>query len=351
MRGAFKAAAAVLAVAALALPVVPRVVAADPAPSPLRLSADDRVVAGLRTGELSVPDLGSGAHEVRVGVVEPTGAHRADVLFLHGHADRLDNHPALFEELRSRGIRVISFDLPSHGETDAGPIDVWSFADLTEVAGRALAAVDSADADRESSDVPLVLAGWSFGGLLATRIAQDPALAERLPRPLAGLALEVPALAPYPTAGGDGISRLRALTHDLRAPVAGPPSPPSPLQDPVFAGRLLLEAEIARSRPLPAGLPTSITLSDPDEDLYVDSAAVADWARDEARSAGADIDVAVCTGSRHGVDFEAYPNGPAARDRVADFVVAVATGRADDDTSTPTPTPTSTSTEKENPCR
>lgn len=283
--------------------------------------AHDSVVKGLETGFLDVPDLGGGAHRVRVGVVEPTGPHIADVLFLHGHADRLDNHPALFDELAAGGIRVVSFDLPSHGLTDAGPIDVWSFDDLATLAARVERATRPDD-----DHVPFVLAGWSFGGLLATTISQSADDRAKFDRPLDGLALEVPALAPFSAAGGDGISRLRALTHDLNAPVAGPPSPASPFQDPVFASRLLLEAEIARARPLPAGLRTFVELSDPAEDLYVDVPPVKAWAEGEAKAAGADVTASICSGARHGIDFESYPVGASARSNLLRFVTAVADG-------------------------
>lgn len=313
---------AVASVVALAVPVVAE---AGPTSAPagvVTLRADPAsVVPRLETGWLSVPDLGSGAHRVRVGVVPARGAEVAEVLFLHGHADRLDNHPALFDELSRAGVRVVSFDLPSHGLTDAGPIDVWSFDDLSELAARVAAATSTED------DTPFVLAGWSFGGLLATRIAQSADLLAAFDRPVSGLALEVPALAPYPAAGGDGVSRLRALTHDRSAPVAGPPSPASPLLDPLFAGRLLVEAELASARPLPADIPALVELSDPADDLYVDTAAVARWAMGRAAAAGADVTVRTCAGARHGLDFEAYPLGPAARADLVDFVRAAAEGR------------------------
>lgn len=322
MRVRLGGALAVAAVVSVALSLLPSITSSPGAAAPGRAVADSAVslhastspVRGLETGYLDVPDLGGGAHRVRVGTVAPRGVPVADVLFLHGHADRLDNHAALFTELAEAGYRVVSFDLPSHGLTDAGPIDVWSFADLADLASR----VDRAtltDVDR-----PFVLAGWSFGGLLATRIAQDPRLRASFERPLSALALEVPALAPFPAAGGDGVSRLRALTHDLRAPVAGPPKPASPLLDPIFAVRLLAQAEIASSHPLPAGLPALVELSDPRDDLYVDVRAVRRWAGGLARRDGADVTVRTCSGARHGLDIEAYPLGRSARTTLVAFL-------------------------------
>ena len=132
------AALALLALVAVIVPVVPSIAppgGVDARGVVLR-PAPDSVVDGLLTGDLSVPDLGAGAHRVRVGVVEPRHEPLADVLFLHGHADRLDNHPALFAALRDAGVRVVSFDLPSHGLTDAGAIDLWSVDDLARLASR-----------------------------------------------------------------------------------------------------------------------------------------------------------------------------------------------------------------------
>lgn len=270
-------------------------------------------VPGLRTSAIDVPDLGGGDHRIRIGVMEPVGEPVADLLFLHGHADRLDNHRAMFTALAESGVRVVSFDLPSHGGSDAGPIDVWSFADLAELAGRV-------EHLTRTGERPFILAGWSFGGLLAARFAQDPAFAAEFSRPLAALVLENPAVAPLAFSGGDGVSKLRSLTHDLDAPLAGPPSPASPFLDPIFAGRLLAQAAIARSTPLPSGLPTLVVLADPEQDQYVDPGGVLAWLRGAGAAAGAAVEVSSCPGARHGTDFEAWPIGDGARSDVTKFL-------------------------------
>lgn len=283
--------------------------------SGLVLRPTDGPVSGLQTGFLSVPDLGGGAHRVRVGVLAPKGEPVADLLFLHGHADRLDNHAALFQDFAAAGVRVVTFDLPSHGETDAGAIDRWSFDDLAALAARVVHVTEQ-DPDR-----PFVLAGWSFGGLLATRFVQDPSERTAFGRPVRALALESPAVAPLTFAGGDGVSRLRALTHDLRAPVAGPPRPASPFLDPVFAGRLVAQAKVAVATPLPADLPTLVELGGDEDDRYVDVPAVRAWAEDVAPRAGASVRIEQFPGARHGIDIEAWPVGEAARSALVDFVV------------------------------
>lgn len=281
----------------------------------LRLRPAAGPVRGLATGVLSVPDLGGGAHRVRVGVVAPPDEPVADLLFLHGHADRLDNHAALFADLAAAGIRVVSFDLPSHGETDAGAIDRWSSDDLAALAARVVHATE------EDPDRPFVLAGWSFGGLLATRLVQEPEQRAALGRPVRAVALESPAVVPLPLAGGDGVSRLRALTHDLRAPVAGPPRPASPFLDPVFAVRLLVQARSAAATPLPSGLPVLVEVGGDAEDRYVDVPAVRSWARDVAPRDGAHVRLERFPGARHGLDIESWPVGDAARSTLVDFVL------------------------------
>lgn len=314
--------ASVLAIAAGMLPSVTAVARTDAAlradataasaVPPVHLEPTDGPVPGLQTGSLTVPGLGGGAHRVRVGAVEPVGEPVADVLFLHGHADRLDNHAALFGDLARAGVRVLSFDLPSHGETDAGAIDRWSTDDLAALAARVVRSTEQ-DPDR-----PFVLAGWSFGGLLATRFAQDPVERAAFGRPVRALVLESPAIVPLPFAGGDGVSRLRALTHDLRAPVAGPPDPASPFLDPVFAGRLLAQAGTAAQTPLPSDLPTLVELGD--DDRYVDAPAVGRWAELVAPATGADVRVVRCDRARHALDLEAWPVGPDARRAFVGFV-------------------------------
>lgn len=316
----------VAAALALTAGVVPSVVEAvethralhadgGPLTAPLELRPTHGPVARLRTGMLAVPDLGGGGHRVRVGVAEPEGEPVADLLFLHGHADRLDNHAALFDALTAAGVRVVSFDLPSHGETDAGAIDRWSFDDLAALTGRVLHATEQ-DRDR-----PLVVTGWSFGGLLATRFVQDPDERAALGRPVRALVLESPAVAPRTFAGGDGVSRLRALTHDLRAPVVGQPDPASPFLDPVFAGRLVAQARIAATTALPHGLPTLVQLAGDDDDRYVDVPAVRTWAEDVAPRDGADVHVQEHPGARHAIDLESWPVGDSARSRVVAFVL------------------------------
>jgi alpha-beta hydrolase superfamily lysophospholipase len=105
------------------------------------------------------------------------------VIYFHGFGDRLDNHKPLFDAWNAVGLRVVAFDLPSHGE-DSGfsnLIDLYSFQELGELATKVEAS------KREDETRPLILAGWSTGELIATQMIQKEifkAQGGRVPRAL-----------------------------------------------------------------------------------------------------------------------------------------------------------------------
>jgi alpha-beta hydrolase superfamily lysophospholipase len=244
---------------------------------------------------------------------------QADIIFIHGHAGRLDNHGLLFSTWAEAGYRVISFDLPSHGESQILPIDLYSFEELFAL----IRLVD--EATLEDPDRPLFIAGWSFGGLVATRLAQQPDLLASLSRTPQGMILLAPGIIVYPFTGGDGISRVRTLSNNPNPPLAGPPSPASPLQNPVFAVRLLAEAWLGERAPLPASLPVLVLAADNDDDWYVNEAAVLAWTESQRRQ-GADIRTFQCPQAKHALDNEPYPIGPTVRQLTVDFITATLQG-------------------------
>ncbi len=307
--------------ALLTFPIVHIVGAPEvPALAVQRTAAQATSAPRARPGELEIRYLSVAAIKpqapgrMRIGIMAPANP-RADILFIHGHADRLDNHGPLFAAWNAAGYRVIAFDLPSHGESNILPIDVYSFDDLFAL----VRLVDAATL--EDPQRPLLIAAWSFGGLVATRLAQQPEQLAALRRPLRGLILLAPAVAPYLFAGGDGISRLRTLTHNPHPPVAGPPSPAAPLQNPVFAARLLAEAWLARRAPLPQHLPVLILVAGTNEDWYVNASGVLAWAEQQQRG-GVQIHSFQCIQARHALDNEPYPIGPTVRLLATDFVAS-----------------------------
>lgn len=242
----------------------------------------------------------------------------AELLFVHGHADRADNHRELFAAWVAAGIQVTAVDLPSHGLTRTSSIDAWNAADLA----RLLAGLDRLTGHPGR---PLLLAGWSYGGLQVARMLQDPALGAALPRRPAAALLLTPAVAPRPFVGGDGTARLSSLTHRADPPVAGPPAPANPLSTPVFAGRLLVDAWQARHDRLPAGTPVLVVTSGAGQDRYVDPAATEAWVADQ-RTGGAPVTLVRCPGARHALDLEPWPVGPAVRTATVRFLASTVPG-------------------------
>jgi alpha-beta hydrolase superfamily lysophospholipase len=282
---------------------------AGPTQSGQRLVESRLPAADVRTGE-------PGSFRVVQTVPE---APVADLIFLHGHADRVDNHRELFTAWSAAGIQVVAVDLPSHGGTTARGIDAWTTADLAALVG-------TLDRRYGAAGRPLALAGWSFGGLLVTRITQQPRHLAVLTRRPASTVLLVPAVDPLPVTGGDGVARRRTLNHDPD-PAAADPRPASPLLNPIFAVRLLAEAWAARADRLPADVPTLVVASDPGEDLYVRADGLIRWALVQ-RAATGRVDLLSCSGARHGVHLEPWPTGPTVRHATVRFLASTVRGVA-----------------------
>jgi alpha-beta hydrolase superfamily lysophospholipase len=263
-----------------------------------------------------------GLLKVRVGVQKPAGEIKGDVLYLHGFADRLDNHGPLFKAWTDAGLRVISFDLPSHGENSGlkNRIDLFGFEELADLA-------KDVEADtREDARRPLLLAGWSTGGLLAVRMAQTDAM-RGSGRKVSGLVLFAPGVAVYPLVGEKGIVTQRSLTNNPNPPHKGPISPASPLLTPIFSSKLLLNAGLARHETLPGKLPSLVMVADDEADVYADSAKVRQWAIQQRDSHRAGLVGLSFPGAKHELDNEPGQTGSGVREAAAAFAQAVATGQ------------------------
>ncbi|MDG0027042.1 alpha/beta hydrolase [Trinickia sp. Y13] len=115
---------------------------------------------------------------------------RATVALLHGLAEHAGRYAALAERLGARGIELVAVDLRGHGHSPGERTWVTAFDDYLHDA-RAL--LDAA----ARPDAPLFLMGHSMGGTIATLFAIERMEAfERAGRPVAGLILSSPALAP-----------------------------------------------------------------------------------------------------------------------------------------------------------
>ncbi len=277
---------------------------------------------------------------IRYGVMTPNTAVLGDVLFIHGFADRLDNHVPLFEEFNRRGFRVISFDLPGHGENTGygNEISNWTFSEIANLAGMIETKVVKDSGIRPEK---LLVAGWSTGGLIALRMGQglsQRSLNTQLNRDISGLILYAPGVyirAPWSVGdfstgfawGMVGVVTQESLTHHQNPPHNGPISPKASVLHPVFGMNLLYNAFKARALGIPSDFPTLVFVGDNQEDLYADSESLRSWtwAHYLAKKPVTLVD---CRGGRHELDNEAEPMGDTVRKISGEFASRALTENA-----------------------
>ena len=262
-------------------------------------------------------------NSVRVGTQEPDITPVADILYLEGFGDRLDNHKPLFDEWVSHGFRVIAFDYPSHGETTGTSLNLYG---IKGIAGLAKAVEEKTRVDAKR---PLFLAGWSTGGLVAVRMAQSVNFPQ-LGRPLAGLILFAPGISVYNFGGGKSFAYPlghitdESLTHDPNPPHTGPAVPAYPLRAPFFAVSLKINSWVSQFEKYPLQLPTQIFMSDGDGDLYADSKYLREWIQVQDTRGGVDIVSVTLPGARHEIDNETEAfGGPQSRKLSSEFALGV----------------------------
>lgn len=246
-----------------------------------------------------------------------------DVLYFHGYGDRFENHLRLFKSMTDAGLRVIAFDLPSHGRTYGGgwdDLDWFSFRDLADIAGVI---------ERETLEDrtrPLILSGWSTGGLLAIRMAQSLSTTplSRLPK---ALLIFAPAVS-VPMCVGEGVCQItnESLTHDTSR-YARDVSPTSPLYRVKFATELLYEASQSWS-PLPRAMPVLIWTAGDSEDRYINTDRLKSWVAQQ-RLQHPSIMASQCIGARHELDNETVGfGGDFVRNVSAEFVQKISTHKS-----------------------
>ena len=259
----------------------------------------------------------------RVGVMPAVGTPTADILFLPGFADRLDNHEPLFTAWASAGYRVISFDYPGHGET-CGPdsdINHFTMKNLGEMASY----VETITS--ESPSRPLFIAGWSTGGLLAVRTVQDSTFA-RFSRSVAGLILFAPGVAVHTLVGDWGKVTTATLTRNQTPPHLGPIKPLSPLLSPAFALDLVLNATASFADTIPPQYPVIVYTGGDQEDHYAVTSKLKTWVGKLKDRNGAPVTAVACAGGYHELDNEPDPMGDQVRQSSTKFVKAVRGGDA-----------------------
>ncbi|HVH45978.1 MAG TPA: hypothetical protein VM925_26700, partial [Labilithrix sp.] len=208
-----------------------------------------------------------------------------------------------------------TFDYPSHGETCGDGIDRY------KINGVAALASHVALSTRPAKDRPLLLAGWSTGGLLAVRMLQAPQIGP-LGRPVAGAFLLAPGVDVRLAVGDKQRVTLETLTSDPDPPHRGEITPKSPLSTPVFATDLILNSRISRRDPFPKNVPTFVVTGGEHSDVYVDTAGVKDWVKAREKE-GARVYGLGCAGGRHELDNESAPIRDAVRASAASFATWV----------------------------
>ncbi len=225
-----------------------------------------------------------------------------DILYLHGFADSFTNHGPLFRQWTDAGFRVIAFDYPGHGITGARnkvSINHFNFDGLMDLARQVVRRT------RPETDRPLLLAGWSTGGLLAVRLVQSGNLS-KLGRKPAGMILFAPGIAVKTVVGQPswryplGEVTFGTLTHNTDTRGLLPPSPKSPGSVPLFASSLLYHSKAAQWAKYPAWLPTLVMVAGESSDKYVPSHKLKAWVNRQS----ANVRGLYCPRARHWLDHE-----------------------------------------------
>lgn len=268
----------------------------------IALLATHPAKAAVIAPQISYMKLKSGRIDVRVGVYAPTKPVVADLIYVHGFADRFDNHEPLFASYNEAGVRVIAFDLPGHGENHgiSNFLGLWSIDEM-------LYLIQAAEVKtREDAQRPLLLAGWSTGGLIVTRYVQTRL--QDLERTVRGVILYAPGVAVQMLPGKFGFVTQDTLTQNENPPHKAAPSPRSPLDMAYikFSSSLLLQSHLAYNAQLPR-IPT-LVFSAGDNDKYVKSKKVREWVV-RNRNQGVTVFGVSCKQAFHELDNEPYGIG------------------------------------------
>lgn len=247
---------------------------------------------------------------INVGTFSPRTDDAATVIYLHGYADTMNNHRELLHLFHDGGLRVLSFDYPSHGRS-GGQIWFWS---IDQVAALVKEILDHPSftsgplaIDRK---LPVILVGWSTGATIAIRTAQTWRN-KVLPKDmrLAGIIGFAPGL-PARAFVGDGVSRLGVkvkvedLTRNPKA-IKYPPYPETTVfGSGFFAGSLKTASEVAYWKGS-TQVPTLLLIADHESDFFADANSSAYWVRTAGRNNP--TFGFQCANSYHGIEFE--PDG------------------------------------------
>lgn len=245
---------------------------------------------------------------------EPTDDEDGDeeprtVVFLHGLGDGAANHYPLYREWTRQGFRVLAIDLPSHGGTTGASINAATFRGLSTLVNEFLWR-------KNTQGEPLVLAGWSTGGLLALRMVQTGALKWA---DLNGLVLFAPGVSVKTFVGDTGMITTETLTRNPDPPHLTPVRPRSPFHVLPFALRIKMNSWLAQLGELPKDLPTMVFLGGDESDRYINTSRTRRWFEHQAKLPGRKVWVHQYTDAFHELDNEIEEVARAVRQTAAEF--------------------------------
>lgn len=260
----------------------------------------------------------------------PDGPIRGDVMYVHGLGDNVLNHDPLFQVWLDLGYRVIAMDLPSHGETTGYSLNCCNF----EMLGNFILEIDRRMKPDGDPTRPMVLAGWSTGGLVALRMVQRKLFEKHFRQPSA-LQLFAPGIGVRLKVGNwwGGITD-DTLTRNPNPPHHGQAKPGSPYPVLPFAMRMVWESKLAQWGDLPAHLPTQVFLGGDDTDRYVRNDIGRRWSNRQI-DASKSVWVIQYEGAFHELDNEPDGVGDKVRARAGDFARYAMDGRALPEYATP----------------
>jgi alpha-beta hydrolase superfamily lysophospholipase len=235
--------------------------------------------------------VSAGWQTVSVGEYLPSAPPIGTVLYFHGFGDSFRNHTTLFSEWLNAGFKVVGFDLPSHGKSRGKSLNFYKMGGIQDIIRAVF------DAKLKSDSSPVVVAGYSLGGLIALRAVQE----NKIPR-VHGLILYAPALTVPTLVGDNGTVTNPTLTHSEHL-WKREVKPDCPLKLPLFGIHVLKNADEAWWAPLPSHLPVLFFAAGSSEDRYVNTDSIMQWPR-RIRENHPRVTAYQCQKARHELDNE-----------------------------------------------
>lgn len=277
-----------------------------------------KILVGIAlTFSISAHAVAPEIHGIRTAELRPALTPIADILYIHGYGDRFENHGSLFKAWADAGFRIITFDLPSHGESEES-LDSYTFGRLAKLVRHLERET------REDKDRPLFLAGWSTGGLIAVRTVQAKSF-PKMKRKVSGLILITPGIAVRFFVGEWGVITERTLSSNPNPQHRREPSPVSPFLTPLFSMNMFfLNSPLAYYQSMPKDIPMLVFTADDQMDRYAVPEKTREWVIDQRNNSSVKVIGVECPNARHELDNELQPSSSPVGEEVIETSVMFA---------------------------